>query len=259
MLRGDMSRIPRIGLEVVDVRDLVDIHLRAMTVTGRRRPAVPRHRRASCGWPTSPVPCAIASGPTPPGPDEDGPRRRRARCSPAVGPSCAGSCPASGDATGTARPRPRRSSGGGRVRAPTPSSTAGAASSSTGWSDGTPAGRRPQPRAARRAAREVFAERGLGATLDDVAAAAGVGTGTAYRHFRNKHELAAEVLARRDAADRHRRRRRPGDRRPVAGARRLLRDDGRPPGRPTAASTRRWPARAARTTRCGSGRRSSSR
>ncbi len=45
------------------------------------------------------------------------------------------------------------------------------------------------------AAREVFAERGLGATLDDVAARAGVGTGTAYRHFRNKQELAAEVLA----------------------------------------------------------------
>jgi dihydroflavonol-4-reductase len=31
LLRGDMSRIPRIGLEVVDVRDLVDVHLRAMT------------------------------------------------------------------------------------------------------------------------------------------------------------------------------------------------------------------------------------
>jgi len=44
------------------------------------------------------------------------------------------------------------------------------------------------------AAREVFAERGLAATLDDVAERAGVGTGTAYRHFRNKQELAAEVL-----------------------------------------------------------------
>lgn len=44
------------------------------------------------------------------------------------------------------------------------------------------------------AAREVFAERGLDATLDDVAARAGLGTGTAYRHFANKHELAAEVL-----------------------------------------------------------------
>ncbi|HEV7721883.1 MAG TPA: helix-turn-helix domain-containing protein [Iamia sp.] len=44
------------------------------------------------------------------------------------------------------------------------------------------------------AAREVFAEHGLDATLDDIAARAGVGTGTAYRHFRNKQELAAEVL-----------------------------------------------------------------
>jgi AcrR family transcriptional regulator len=44
------------------------------------------------------------------------------------------------------------------------------------------------------AARQVFAERGLGATLDDVAARAGVGTGTAYRHFPNKQALAAEVL-----------------------------------------------------------------
>jgi AcrR family transcriptional regulator len=44
------------------------------------------------------------------------------------------------------------------------------------------------------AAREVFAEQGLDATLDDVARHAGVGTGTAYRHFANKQELAAEVL-----------------------------------------------------------------
>ncbi len=44
------------------------------------------------------------------------------------------------------------------------------------------------------AARVVFAERGLDATLDDVARQAGVGTGTAYRHFANKQELAAEVL-----------------------------------------------------------------
>jgi AcrR family transcriptional regulator len=45
------------------------------------------------------------------------------------------------------------------------------------------------------AARAVFAEMGLDATLDDIAARAGVGTGTAYRHFRNKQEVAAEVLA----------------------------------------------------------------
>ena len=31
MLRGEMPGTPRIGLEVVDVRDIVDIHLRAMT------------------------------------------------------------------------------------------------------------------------------------------------------------------------------------------------------------------------------------
>lgn len=45
------------------------------------------------------------------------------------------------------------------------------------------------------AARDVFARRGLNATLDEIAAAAGVGTGTAYRHFPNKHALAAELLA----------------------------------------------------------------
>ncbi|MFT4125266.1 MAG: helix-turn-helix domain-containing protein [Gordonia sp. (in: high G+C Gram-positive bacteria)] len=49
------------------------------------------------------------------------------------------------------------------------------------------------------AAREVFAERGFGATLDDIARHAGLGTGTAYRHFPNKQALAAEVL--RDATE----------------------------------------------------------
>jgi AcrR family transcriptional regulator len=44
-------------------------------------------------------------------------------------------------------------------------------------------------------ARAVFAERGFGATLDDVARHAGVGVGTAYRHFPNKQALAAVVLA----------------------------------------------------------------
>ena len=44
------------------------------------------------------------------------------------------------------------------------------------------------------AAREVFAEHGFGATLDDIARYAGLGTGTAYRHFPNKHAIAAEVL-----------------------------------------------------------------
>ncbi len=44
------------------------------------------------------------------------------------------------------------------------------------------------------AAREVFAERGFDATLDDIAHHAGLGTGTAYRHFPNKQAVAAEVL-----------------------------------------------------------------
>ncbi|OMQ15340.1 hypothetical protein A7K94_0210220 [Modestobacter sp. VKM Ac-2676] len=44
------------------------------------------------------------------------------------------------------------------------------------------------------AARTVFAQRGLEATLDDVAREAGVGVGTAYRHFANKFELATAVL-----------------------------------------------------------------
>ena len=44
------------------------------------------------------------------------------------------------------------------------------------------------------AARHVFAERGLEASLDDVAHAAGVGVGTAYRHFANKYELAGAIM-----------------------------------------------------------------
>ncbi|MFY1637668.1 TetR/AcrR family transcriptional regulator [Solwaraspora sp. WMMB335] len=39
------------------------------------------------------------------------------------------------------------------------------------------------------AARELFAERGFGVTMDDVAERAQVGVGTAYRHFVNKDEL----------------------------------------------------------------------
>ena len=46
-----------------------------------------------------------------------------------------------------------------------------------------------------KAAREVFAERGLEASLDDVAHHAGLGVGNAYRHFANKYELAQALLA----------------------------------------------------------------
>ncbi|MEU9332932.1 helix-turn-helix domain-containing protein [Streptomyces sp. NPDC048290] len=56
------------------------------------------------------------------------------------------------------------------------------------------------------AAREVFRERGLRATLDDVARHAGLGVGTAYRHFRNKQALIDalfdDMLARIDEATR---------------------------------------------------------
>ncbi|MEU4315170.1 helix-turn-helix domain-containing protein [Nocardia sp. NPDC024068] len=45
------------------------------------------------------------------------------------------------------------------------------------------------------AARELFADRGLEITLDEVADHAGVGVGTVYRRFANKRELVAAVFA----------------------------------------------------------------
>ncbi len=39
------------------------------------------------------------------------------------------------------------------------------------------------------AAERIFTQRGLCATLDEIAADAGLGVATAYRHFRNKREL----------------------------------------------------------------------
>jgi AcrR family transcriptional regulator len=45
------------------------------------------------------------------------------------------------------------------------------------------------------AARAVFAERGLDASLDGIAHRAGLGVGTAYRHFANKQEVAAALFA----------------------------------------------------------------
>ena len=47
------------------------------------------------------------------------------------------------------------------------------------------------------AATDVFARRGLGATLADVAAAAGVGVGSVYRRYANKDDLIYEVYAER--------------------------------------------------------------
>ena len=45
------------------------------------------------------------------------------------------------------------------------------------------------------AAAEVFTQRGLDATLDDVAREAGVGVGTVYRRFPDKEALVAELFA----------------------------------------------------------------
>jgi AcrR family transcriptional regulator len=45
------------------------------------------------------------------------------------------------------------------------------------------------------AARQVFAERGLDATLDDVAAQAGLGVGTVYRRFPSKDDLVEALFA----------------------------------------------------------------
>ncbi len=50
-----------------------------------------------------------------------------------------------------------------------------------------------------RAAREVFAESGFGAPLDEIAARAGVGAGTVYRHFPTKEALFEAVAAARVA------------------------------------------------------------
>lgn len=44
------------------------------------------------------------------------------------------------------------------------------------------------------AARDVFAERGVGATLDDVAERAGVGVGTVYRRYPNKDALLDDLF-----------------------------------------------------------------
>jgi AcrR family transcriptional regulator len=44
------------------------------------------------------------------------------------------------------------------------------------------------------AARELFAERGLGVTLNDIAHHAGVGVGTVYRRFPDKSRLIEELF-----------------------------------------------------------------
>ena len=64
-------------------------------------------------------------------------------------------------------------------------------------------------------AREVFAECGTDAQIDDIAQRAGVGVGTVYRHFPTKEALMAELV-------------RQKFRRFAAGARDALQRDGEP-------------------------------
>src|SRR6516165_3412312 len=47
------------------------------------------------------------------------------------------------------------------------------------------------------AARELFAERGLGVTLNDIAHHAGVGVGTVYRRFPDKKQLIDDLFEQR--------------------------------------------------------------
>jgi AcrR family transcriptional regulator len=96
-----------------------------------------------------------------------------------------------------------------------PERTAGAAERTAGAAGGRPL----RADAARnrekvlRAAREAFAESGYGVPLDEIAARAGVGPGTVYRHFPAKEalfeavvtaritDLVSDARARADAAD----------------------------------------------------------
>ena len=72
---------------------------------------------------------------------------------------------------------------------------------STPSSGASPDGSRPLRRDAARnrerliqSAREVFAARGFEASMDDIAHHAGLGVGTAYRHFANKFDLANAIF-----------------------------------------------------------------
>ena len=82
---------------------------------------------------------------------------------------------------------------------------------------GPEAGPRPLRRDAERnrqrileAAAEVFNERGLDVSLDEIARHAGVGVGTVYRRFRTKEELVEALFM--DRLDHGRGHRRPGPR-----------------------------------------------
>jgi AcrR family transcriptional regulator len=71
----------------------------------------------------------------------------------------------------------------------------------TGEAEAAPSGKKPRADSVRNrqrvldAAALVFAERGLDATLNDVAAGAACGIGTVYRHFPNKEALVEALFA----------------------------------------------------------------
>ena len=122
------------------------------------------------------------------------------------------------------------------------------------------------------AAAALFAERGVDVSIDDIAAAAGVGIGTVYRRFPDREALIEALFEdklARHGGDGHRRAR---DRGSLGGLRDLLPRRRRPCRRATAASTRcscpptaaasasppsatrSGPSRAARAARQGGGR-----
>ncbi|MEV7040837.1 NAD-dependent epimerase/dehydratase family protein [Amycolatopsis sp. NPDC051061] len=133
LLAGSVAGTPRIGLEVVDVRDLADVHVRAMTA-----PAAAGERFLATGeflWMRD-IASALREGL-----GEEARRSRRGscrtswcgwrRCSTV---RCATSCRGWDGATGTASRRPGRCSGGRRgPRGRASWTAAGACSSTTPW------------------------------------------------------------------------------------------------------------------------------
>ena len=107
MLNGSLPRYPRLGFCVVDVRDVVDLHIRAMTAPqaagGASSPPA-----TGCGWRTWLMSCDRNSAPAP---RRSQPGRCRTWC---CGPSryssarCGSSCRSWAASTSSPRPRQRR-------------------------------------------------------------------------------------------------------------------------------------------------------
>ncbi|KAG9574253.1 hypothetical protein KCV01_g18305, partial [Aureobasidium melanogenum] len=188
LLRGEMPGLPRIGFEIVDVRDLAEIHVRAMlspAAAGERFLAtgeflwmeeIAETLREACGEKADKVPTYVI-------PDEQ--LREMAKVRPEIREIAIALGRKNRHSIEKAKnllawvPRPARET------------VADCGRSLLAWSVADAAGNREKLLAS---AHVVFAERGLAATLDDVARHAGVGVATAYRHFPNKQALAAEAL-----------------------------------------------------------------